>query len=247
MNAMIMAAGLGTRLKPWTDEHPKALFPIGEVPMIERVISKLADAGVDRIVVNVHHFADQLEDFLLSRQFGVEIVVSDERRCLLETGGAIAKAAPFICEDAVIVHNADILSDVSFKEIMRAHEKSGADVTLVTSGRESTRKLVFDEAGFLLGWHHTVQEIYRPGNFSKSADMHEHAFSGIYVLGKHAVEDIVRFQRAIEKPKFPIMDYLLSFPDSVKIREHYIENLTLIDIGKPENIPAAEKFAASGL
>ncbi len=121
MKAMILAAGLGTRLRPWTLEHPKALVPVGGVPMLERVIVRLKDEGFDEIVVNIHHFGDQIIDFVRSKDFGVKIFISDERGELLDTGGGLVYARELLGEDPVLVHNVDILSNADLKSFMRKH------------------------------------------------------------------------------------------------------------------------------
>ncbi|MDE6382409.1 MAG: NTP transferase domain-containing protein, partial [Muribaculaceae bacterium] len=120
MKAFILAAGLGTRLRPWTLEHPKALVPVGGVPMLERVILRMRDQGFDDITVNVHHFADQIVDFLNARDFGVAVHISDERERLLDTGGAILHASRFLAADPApfLVHNVDILSDAPHASLM---------------------------------------------------------------------------------------------------------------------------------
>lgn len=149
MKAFVLAAGLGTRLKPWTLEHPKALVPVGGVPMLQRVIMRLRDEGFDSITVNVHHFADQIVNFLKESDFGVNVKVSDESALLLDTGGGLLNASVFLDDgcSSVLVHNVDILSNVPLADIVTVHERSGADVSLVTSRRDSKRKLVFSEAG----------------------------------------------------------------------------------------------------
>ena len=135
MKAMIFAAGLGTRLKPLTDHMPKALVPVAGKPMLEHVINKLKSSGVDEIVINVHHFANQIIDFVkANNNFGITIHISDETDQLLDTGGGIKKASPFFTEP-FIVHNADILSNIDLKELYEYHLKSNNDATLLEIGR----------------------------------------------------------------------------------------------------------------
>ena len=140
MKAFILAAGFGTRLKPWTLEHPKALVPVHGVPMLRRVIDKLRGYGFDSLTVNVHHFADQIVDYIKEEGLEDLVKVSDESEGILDTGGGLLNAAPqlFVSDsDPVLVHNVDILSDAPLREIMARHELSGADISLVTSLRES--------------------------------------------------------------------------------------------------------------
>ena len=152
MQAMIFAAGLGTRLKPLTDSMPKALVRVGGKPLIEHVIMKLKDAGVGRIVVNVHHFAGQIKSFLAANDnFGVDIRVSDESEMLLETGGGIKKAAPlFSPDEPVLIHNVDILSNVDLRKFYDS--STGNDATLLVSDRKTRRYLLFDDGMTLRGW-----------------------------------------------------------------------------------------------
>ena len=132
MKALVFAAGLGTRLRPLTDHQPKALVPVGGVPMLERVIGRLKAAGFDEITVNVHHFGQQIIDFLQAKQnFGLTIHVSDERNQLLDTGGGILKARPYLDgNEPFLVHNADIMTDIDLGAIYRKHVESQAHATL---------------------------------------------------------------------------------------------------------------------
>lgn len=238
MKAMILAAGLGTRLKPWTLHHPKALVPVGGKPMLQRVIENLRSRGFDYIVVNVHHFSQQIVDFLNSNDFGVEIVVSDETDRLLDTGGAILKAKDLLRLDSgpVLVHNVDILSDADLVALMREHEENGNDSTLLVSLRDSGRKLVFDEKMSLIGWHHMGDDRYLPPTFSRKDSDREYAFSGIHVVGKGLVE---RMEEYAADASFPIVDFLLSEFSGHKVNGFLQENLHLIDIGKPATLSQA--------
>lgn len=156
MRAMILAAGLGTRLLPLTEEKPKALVPFRGIPLVERVIRNLASAGIDRIMVNVHHFADQLIDFLDHLDIpGIRIAVSDEREMLLDTGGALLHARDFLSEEGdFLVHNVDVLTNLDIPALIEAHQRSEAFATLAVKKRPTSRSLLFDERGFLSGWRH---------------------------------------------------------------------------------------------
>ncbi len=253
MKAFILAAGFGTRLKPWTLEHPKALVPVHGVPMLRRVIDKLRGYGFDSLTVNVHHFADQIVDYIEEEGLEDLVKVSDESEGILDTGGGLLNAAPqlFVSDsDPVLVHNVDILSDAPLREIMARHELSGADISLVTSLRESSRKLVFDHEGNLRGWHNLGTGEFRPEGFLLSACMHECAFSGIYVVSEKVVKALEAYAKEISAVKFPIMDFLLhnvalSSDSSCKLKINEIElpELNLIDIGKPETLCMAESRA----
>ena len=154
MKAMIFAAGMGTRLKPMTDNTPKALIPINGRPMLEHVILKLKDAGFHQIVINVHHLGDQIIDFLAANNnFGVQIHISDERDYLLDTGGGIKKAAKFLQgNEPFLVHNVDIMSNVDMKKLYDCHLETNLVATLLVSKRNTSRYLLFNKESRLCGW-----------------------------------------------------------------------------------------------
>lgn len=152
MESFILAAGLGTRLKPLTDDRPKALVEINGRTLLEIAICRLAKAGVERCVVNVHSFGTMLINYIAGHQWPCEVMISDEREMLLDTGGALKHAAPlFSGKEPVLVHNVDILSDIDFKKLERYHIDSGNLATLCVSDRETKRKLLFDPKGRLVG------------------------------------------------------------------------------------------------
>lgn len=239
MKAMILAAGLGTRLKPWTLEHPKALVPVDGVPMLERVILKLKGAGFNEIIINTHHFSDQIMDFLSSKDFGVKIIISDETMELLDTGGGIAKCSEFIGAESVLVHNVDILSNVDLGLLMQTHNDNKNDVTLLTSDRDSSRKLIFDSQGNLKGWHNVISDEYKPCKAKNFIDVQEEAFSGIYIMGTRGMDAIKDYRKRLGKDKFPIMDFFLSLLDRLCIKRIKMDKPVILDIGKPESLAKA--------
>lgn len=246
MKAMILAAGLGTRLKPWTLEHPKALVPVGDVPMLERVIKSLEKQGYNDIVVNIHHFGEQILDFLefYKSECSAEIMVSDEREELLDTGGGILAASELLFavdKSPFLVHNVDILCNADLKGLMEEHVKRGHDVTMLTSGRESSRKLIFDINDKLVGWHNLSTDEYKPASYKLMPGDQEVAFSGIYIIGDRAIESLRLYSEKIEKRSFPIMDFFLFNLEELEIGEVYAPNLKLIDIGKPATLEQANK------
>ncbi len=246
MKAFVLAAGLGTRLRPWTLKHPKALVPVGGVPMLERVVCRLRDEGFDDITVNVHHFADQICDFVASHDWGVNIHISDESDNLLDTGGAILKALPMLCHDdgPFLVHNVDILSDAPLRCIFDRHIASERDISLVTSCRESSRRLLFDAEGDLRGWHNVSTGEYRPAGLLPGKDMVEHAFSGIYFVGMRVLDALREYSDEIGAARFPVIDFFLKVvtTDKINIGEIMLDKLNLIDIGKPETLRRAESL-----
>ena len=174
MKAMIFAAGLGTRLKPITDTMPKALVPVCGQPLLYHVINKLVAAGYDDLVVNVHHFPDQIIHYLHSHDFGARIAVSDERDFLRETGGGIRYAKHLLTEDEIpgqagndgiepfLVHNVDIVSNLDLNWLREQH-REGALATLVASERKTQRYFLFDEDNRLKGWTNIATGASRPG------------------------------------------------------------------------------------
>lgn len=239
MKAIILAAGLGTRLKPWTDTNPKALAPIDGTPVMEIVIRNLIRSGIDKICINIHHFGEKILEFLDSKDFAADIVISDEREALLDTGRGVAEAYRKLGgEGEVVVHNADILSNASMEELFRINKERGDDVTLLVSDRQSGRKLIFDDNFNLQGWHDIAKDLYRP----KKTEGKELAFSGIYVINEKAIKEIETLYGAGLLTPFPIMDYFLNENRRCAIRGTVDKNLKLLDIGKPASLMQASDF-----
>lgn len=180
---MIFAAGLGTRLRPLTNDRPKALVGVGGKTLLERVILKMKAAGVRRVVVNVHHYADLVEHFLReNHNFDMDVVVSDERDCLLDTGGGLLKARElFLPGEPVLIHNVDILSDLDIQALMDFHRSKGAYATLVVKPTMEDRVLKFNAAGILKGWENrrTGEQKIVDQSFYESSD---YSFCGIHIV-----------------------------------------------------------------
>ncbi|MDE7160653.1 MAG: NTP transferase domain-containing protein [Muribaculaceae bacterium] len=233
--AMILAAGLGTRLKPWTLSHPKALVPVGGIPMLSRVMDNLHARGFDDVTVNVHHFADQIRDYLSARYPDAKI--SDETSLLLDTGGAILHAAPLLDlkeRESVLVHNVDILSSAPLEELALSHARSGADITLMVSSRESSRRLLFERDMRLGGWIDTRTGKTKPADLPDRDDLRPLAFSGIYMISGAAIEAMGRIYG--EGTPFSIIDFFLHPDHGLDIRGTIMETPDLIDIGKPDTL-----------
>lgn len=241
MKAMIFAAGLGTRLKPLTDHTPKALIPVGGRPMLEHVILKLKAAGCTEAVVNIHHFGQQIIDFLqANHNFGITIHISDERNELLDTGGGIKKAAAFFSGTTpFLIHNVDILSDVDLKALYDFHVQSGNDATLLVSPRQTSRYLLFDADNHLCGWLNKQSGQTKPANFIYRPNTYnEYAFSGIHVVSP----SLFRYMGSQWTGKFPIMDFYLQTCKEARIGGYLVPDLQLIDIGKPDTLAQASDF-----
>lgn len=245
MKAMIFAAGLGSRLKPLTDTMPKALVPVAGRPMLEHVILKLKAAGFTEIVINIHHFGEQILDFLQANDdFGLIVHISDERGQLLDTGGGIKKARAFFdtSDESFLVHNVDILSDVDLRKLYNYHLQSGSVATLLASRRSTARYLLFDSEKKLCGWINKDTGQVKPEGFHYDVTLHqEYAFSGIHVLSPaiFRLMDTPRWEG-----KFSIMDFYLSTCQQTDFSGYLAERLQLIDIGKPETLAKAEEFVS---
>ncbi len=248
MQAMIFAAGLGTRLKPLTDRIPKALVSVGGEPLLKRVIFQLKDAGFTRIVVNVHHFSNQIIDYLRDNDnFGMDIRISDESDKLLETGGGIRKAWHlFDQQEPVLIHNVDILSNVDLNKFYRLETKdllskdSDAPLAarLLVSERKTKRYLLFDDTMRLVGWTNIeTGEVKSPYPNLNPKEYKMYAFSGIHMVAPSIFPLMEQ-----EPDKFPIMDFYLKHCDKVRIEGYVKNNLKLMDVGKQETLKEAEKF-----
>ena len=239
MQAMIFAAGLGTRLKPLTDHTPKALVRVGGEPLLKHVILRMKDAGFERIVVNVHHFADQIEAYLSAQQnFGLDIRISDERQMLLDTGGGIKRArSMFDPESPILIHNVDILSNVDLRDF---YAKTAGDTTLLVSQRTTKRYLLFDtdDNCRLKGWTNVeTNEVRTPYKALHPEECLRYAFSGIHVFNPHL------FRYMDEWPeRFSIIDFYLKVCIDSGIYGYVDPNLRLMDVGKQETIAQAEQF-----
>lgn len=256
---MIFAAGLGTRLKPLTDTMPKALVPVGGQPLLAHVIERLQAAGYERMVVNVHHFADQIERYLrVNQNFGIDIAISDEREELLDTGGGLKKAAPlFDNNENILLHNVDILSNVDYEWFSQQHQPN-EDAVLLVSKRKTTRYLLFDGAMRLMGWINTqTGEVKSPFPWLRNTDLsiddslrvqaqssslnlqspalYAFAFSGIHSFSPRLFSLMDRFP-----DRFPIIDFYLSICHRASIMGCVKDNLQVLDVGKPDTLKQAQ-------
>lgn len=240
MKAMIFAAGLGTRLRPLTNDRPKALVEVGGKTMLERVITHLAECGVDDFTINIHHFGGKIIDYLKeNHNFGLNIHISDERDLLLDTGGGLMKARKYLDgDDPFIVHNADILTDLNLKAMYDFHLEHDALSTLLVKKRETQRYFLFDNAQRLKGWVNIKTGETKPKGFVYNPKQaHALAFGGVHVISPSV---------------FPILD---KYADSqvFSITPFYTEmchdyqfygyqpsaDYKWLDVGKPETLAEA--------
>jgi MurNAc alpha-1-phosphate uridylyltransferase len=243
MKAMIFAAGLGTRLRPLTDTTPKALIPVNGKPMLEHVILKLKAAGFDRIVINIHHLGEQIIDFLkVNHNFGVQISISDERDYLLDTGGGIKKAFPFLQGDEpFLIHNVDIISNIDLNKLYQSNLETGSLATLLVSHRTTSRQLLFNKENRMCGWQNVktgeVKSFYPDFN---PANYQGYAFSGIHVISPRIFDFMDEWTG-----RFSIIDFYVSVCAKADIQAYVDDNQHLIDIGKPETLQQAEAWLRS--
>lgn len=245
MKALIFAAGLGTRLRPLTDNLPKALVPVGGIPMLQRVILNLKEKGFDDITINIHHLGQQIIDFVKANQdFGVRIRISNESNELLDTGGGILKARPYLeSNEPFLVHNVDILTDFDIAYLYAQHIKQRNEVTLLVSKRNTTRYLLFDSSGQLHGWVNKKTGEIRPSEIPFPInELEEWAFGGIHVISP----SIFRYmEEGRWEGNFPIIPFYLSICKDVRIKKCPLQEHSWFDIGKPESLKQAELYIQS--
>jgi NDP-sugar pyrophosphorylase family protein len=235
MKAMIYAAGLGTRLQPITVSKPKALVEIAGIPMLGRLIERLKAFNTDQIIINTHHFREQIKEYLDRNQaFDIEIVLSEEHDELLETGGGLAKARWFLDgNDPFLIHNVDILSDINLFDMLHFHNQRKPLVSLAVRNRFSTRYLLFNEQMALKGWmnNKTGEKILVD---RRSTSLKQLAFSGIHIVNP----DIFRYITEI-KP-YRIIDKYLDISGKEHIAGFEHASGYWIDMGTPEGLQDAE-------
>jgi len=236
---MIFAAGLGTRLYPITLNKPKALVEVAGKTLLQMAIEKVSNAGYNELVINVHHFGDQIIDFLkTNNNFGLSIEISDERGQLLDTGGGLVKAAPWLeGVEPFLIYNVDVLSDIDLQQFREYHMERGGLATLAVRYRETARYLAFDESMQLSGWKNikTGDEIISR-NMQNCSLL---AFSGIQLI------EPAIFKLISETGSFPLMSLYLRLAAEFRIMG-FLDNSNLwMDLGKPDQIKDAEKFIDS--
>jgi MurNAc alpha-1-phosphate uridylyltransferase len=234
--AMILAAGLGTRFKPWTEQHPKALAPINGKSLLQRNIEYLQRYGIRDVVVNVHHFAEQIVSALAANKgWGSRYTISDETAEVLETGGGLKKARPLLDEEPFVLMNVDILTDMHLSAMIGDHFRHRPLATLAVTGRSTSRYFLFNEADELCGWRNiqTGQErLARPGHPS----LIQKAFSGIHVI------DPALFPLIGREGKFSMVDLYLDLAANQLIRGFDHSDSLLIDVGRPSSAEEAAKL-----
>ncbi len=238
VKAMILAAGLGTRLKPFTDKHPKALAPVNGKPLLQRTIEYLQGFGVQNFIINVHHFADQIIDFLKDNEnFGADITISHEKDEPLETGGGLMYASWFFEKDRqpFIMMNADILTTLDISAMYEFHLENNPLVTLAITRRASSRNFLFSEDDYLKGWRNNKTAELKLASGSDE-NLQPASFSGIHIISPAI------FPLISQKGKFSIVETYLQLAADHPILGYFHDHDIFIDAGKPEAILDAEKY-----
>jgi len=239
---MILSAGLGTRFKPWTDRHPKALALVNGKSLLQRNIEYLRQYGIEEVVVNVHHFADQIVEALRANNgWGSRYTISDETAEVLETGGGLKKARPFLEGSTFVLMNVDILTDMDLSALIADHFRKKPLATLAVTDRVTSRYFLWDEGGKLCGWRNATtgqERIAPPAGPGRATAIRgplaQKAFSGIHVI------DPAIFPLMTRDGKFSVVDLYLDLAADHPIRAHDHSYSRLIDVGKPESVHQAE-------
>ena len=236
MKAMIFAAGLGTRFKPWTDKHPKALAIVNKKSLLQRNIEYLQQYGITDVVVNVHHFSDQLiEAIEANKGWGSNVIISDESGEVLETGGGLLKARPLLeGSEPFITLNADILTDLDITKLLDYHRQNKALISFGITNRKTSRYFLFDDENRLCGWRNVntgEEKISIPGK-----QLHQMAYSCVVVF-EPTIFDLIP-----QKGKFSLTETYLSLASSQLILGYDHTGDRLVDVGKPESVAIAESM-----
>jgi NDP-sugar pyrophosphorylase family protein len=236
MKAMIFAAGLGTRLYPLTRSVPKALVTVAGKTLLQRAIGKISQAGFTEIIINIHHFGDQIIEFLnLNQNFGLNIRISDEREQLLDTGGAILKAAPMLKgTEPFLVYNVDVLSNLDWSHLYDFHIRKGGIATVAVRNRSTSRYLLFDEEMRLSGWKNIATGEEKIARRSEECD--PLAFSGIQIIDPALLDMIT------ETGKFSLIPLYLRLAGDHLIYGFRDTSSLWMDLGKPDQLEEAEKL-----
>jgi NDP-sugar pyrophosphorylase family protein len=233
---MILAAGLGSRLKPWTDTHPKALAIVNGKSLLQRNIEYLQQYGIKEVVVNVHHFADQIISLIKENNgWGSQVSISDETDEALETGGGLLKAVPLFSDcNPIVLLNADILTDMNLEGMIGYHQEKKPLVTLATTNRQSSRYFLFDEGNNLCGWRNMVTGEEKPSKELNGGKKIARAFSGIHVIESRMFSLIKR------QGKFSMVDVYMDLMQEYTIKSFDHSESRFIDVGKPESLARAQ-------
>ena len=233
IQAMILAAGLGTRLKPWTDRHPKALAMVSGKPLLQHNVEYLQRHGIFEIIVNVHHFAGQIKEAIEANAgWGSSITVSDETDAVLETGGGLKKAQSFFRAGNFVLMNVDILTDLNLQQMLHFHREHRPLATLAVRDRPTSRYFLFDAQGMLCGWRNvkTGEQVLA----KEESPLIQKAFSGIHII------DTAIFPLLTRQGKFSMVDVYLQLAQTHDIQAFDHSSGNFIDVGTPESVDRAQ-------
>ncbi len=232
MQAMILAAGLGVRLRPLTDNIPKALVKINKRPLLEITIRKLIENDFRKIIINVHHFSDQIKKFLEENTFAADIIISDESDLLLDTGGGIKNARKYFDNSPILIHNVDIISNLDLKEFYQYHITDDAVASLCVSKRMSNRYLLFNNNDILCGW----QDVKKDEKIiaRNNQELNQFAFNGIHILNPELIDSFP------DEKVFSVIKAYLKAAETEEIVAYKCDDIKWIDVGKTENLQTAE-------
>lgn len=237
MKAMIFAAGLGTRFKPWTDKHPKALAVVNGKTLLQRNIEYLQQYNITDVVLNVHHFADQIADAIEKADgWGSTITISDESNALLDTGGGLLKAKHLLHRETLLTINVDILTDANLNYFLASHQQQNSLITVAVTNRKTSRYLLFNKYNRLCGWRNTATAEEKI--VLKAKDIFQKAYSGL------AIFEPAVFNLLALSGKFSLIDVYLSLAHDNKISGFDHSETKLIDVGKPDSVALAEVMFA---
>jgi len=243
MDSLLLAAGLGTRLRPLTNHRPKALVEVEGRTLLEINLQRLTRLQVQHVVVNVHHFADMVIDFLLQRTWKCQVNISDERALLLDTGGALANAAPlFDGQSPILVHNTDVLEDIDIDSMLKQHQEQGNLATLAVSQRSTSRHLLVDSDGLLQGWVNnmtgeTIRVETGMGLVSSKTDTTPLAFSGLAIIEPQ----LFPLLPPATHP-YPIIPEYLRLASKYRIATFRHDAACWLDVGSPTTLSQAPLF-----
>ncbi len=249
MKALIFAAGLGTRLRPLTDDRPKAMVEIAGKPMLQHVIERVAAAGFDDIAINIHHYGQMIIDFLEEHNnFGLNIHISDERGLLLDTGGGILKARQWLDGDEpFLVHNTAIISSLDLKAFYDYHVEHDALATILVKERQTQRYFLFNDEDRLCGWINKATGEIKPDPVKLAGKkLHEMAFGGLHVISPRIFPELERYHRRCGEDKFSIVPFYIGMCTHHLIHGYHPDSdYQWLDIGKPETLSAAQELLSN--
>lgn len=235
MKAMIFAAGLGTRFKPWTDKHPKALAVVNGKTLLQRNIEYLQQYDITDVVVNVHHFADQITDAIdKAGGWGSNITISNERDEVLETGGGLLKAREYLEDDTFLTINVDMLTDLNLKYFLSFHQQQQSTISLAVTERETSRFLLFNKYNRLCGWRNTAPAAEKI--VIQAAEFYQKGYTGV------AIFEPTVFNLTNLSGKFSLIDLYLELAPQNKIAGFDHTGSKLLDVGRPESVAKAEQL-----